>query len=136
MKLLRFGPRGAERPGILDRNGVIRDLGGVVEDIGPESLADGLMQRLKGIAVTSLPAIAPEVRIGAPISRVGNFIGVGLNYVDHAAELGQPLPKEPILFSKAPGCLSGPYDPVIIPRGAAKVDWEVELAVVIGKPAS
>jgi 2-keto-4-pentenoate hydratase/2-oxohepta-3-ene-1,7-dioic acid hydratase in catechol pathway len=135
MKLVRHGALGAERPGLIDGEGRIRDLGDVVEDIGPESLARGLVQRVAAINPMSLPEVSGPVRIGAPVSRVGNFIAVGLNYADHAAESNMPAPKEPILFSKAPNCLAGPNDDLTIPKGSAKTDWEVELAIVIGRRA-
>lgn len=135
MKLLRHGPRGAERPGLIDRDGTVRDLGDVIEDIGPPSLAGGVIERLRALDPTSLPEVPGGVRIGACVSRVGNFIAVGLNYADHAAESNMPAPVEPILFSKAPSCLSGPDDDVIVPRGSEKTDWEVELAIVIGRRA-
>jgi len=135
MKLLRFGTKGAERPGLLDQEGRIRDLSGVVEDITPESLAAGLIDRVRAVDASSLPVVDGDVRIGSPISRVGNFIAIGLNYADHAAESNMAVPVEPILFSKAPSCLSGPNDDIMVPRGSEKMDWEVELAVVIGRRA-
>ena len=136
MKVLRFGLPGQERPGILDKSGAIRDASSVGGDITPENIEDGLFDRLAKVSLASLPLVPAGVRIGAPIARTGNFIGVGLNYADHAAEIGQALPKEPILFNKAPNSLSGPNDPILVPKDAAKLDWEVELAVVIGKRTS
>jgi 2-keto-4-pentenoate hydratase/2-oxohepta-3-ene-1,7-dioic acid hydratase in catechol pathway len=135
VKLLRYGDRGRERPGLVDRNGRIRDLGGVVDDIGPESLADGVIERVRALDPASLPEVPPGVRIGPCVSRVGHFIAVGLNYADHAAESNMAAPAEPILFSKAPSSLSGPDDDLAVPIGSSKVDWEVELAVVIGRRA-
>jgi 2,4-diketo-3-deoxy-L-fuconate hydrolase len=136
MKLLRFGPKGAEKPGILDAGGRIRDLSGKVEDIAPASIGAGILDRIRSINPESLP-LAPEgVRIGPCIATTGHFIAIGLNYADHAAETGAKPPAEPIVFSKAPTSLSGPDDPVIIPKGSTKTDWEVELAIVIGKRTS
>jgi 2-keto-4-pentenoate hydratase/2-oxohepta-3-ene-1,7-dioic acid hydratase in catechol pathway len=135
MRLLRYGPRGTERPGILDADGVIRDLSATVPDISPESLAGGMIDRVRRIDPKTLPAVSGDVRIGACISRVGHFIGVGLNYFDHAAELNSPPPAEPILFTKSPGSLSGPNDDIPAPHGWAKMDWECELALVVGKRA-
>lgn len=133
MKLLRFGELGLEKPGILDGNGVIRDASSIVADYSPETVSLELLSILRDIDPTTLPAVPAGARIGAPVSRIGHFIAIGLNYADHAAETGAPIPKEPIVFSKAPSCLSGPNDDVMLPKGSAKSDWEVELAVVIGK---
>ncbi len=136
MKLLRFGPQGAEKPGILDKDGKIRDLTGKVDDITPASLAAGIIDRIRGINPETLPLAPAGVRIGSCVASTSHFIAIGLNYADHAAETGAKPPVEPIIFSKAPTSLSGPNDPVIIPRGSQKTDWEVELAIVIGKRAS
>lgn len=136
MKLLRHGPKGAERPGLLDSEGKLRDLGALVEDFTPESLAGGVIERLQGVDPATRPEVPAGTRIAAPLSRVGNFIAVGLNYADHARESNMPPPVEPILFSKAPSCLSGPDDDVVVPRGSLKMDWEVELAIVIGRRAA
>lgn len=133
MKLLRFGAKGQERPGLLAANGVIRDLSSVVPDLTPETIGPELRTRLAAIDPATLPAADPAARIGAPVARTGHFIAIGLNYADHAAESGLPIPAEPVLFSKAPSCLSGPYDDVVIPPGSTKLDWEAELAVVIGE---
>lgn len=133
MKLLRFGDLGREKPGLLDKDGTIRDASSVVADYSPETISHELLTILRGIDPASLPAAPKGVRIGAPVSRIGHFIAIGLNYADHAAETGAPIPKEPIVFSKAPSCLSGPNDDVMLPKGSVKSDWEVELAVVIGK---
>ncbi|MCX5515191.1 2-hydroxyhepta-2,4-diene-1,7-dioate isomerase [Kaistia algarum] len=135
MKLLRFGAAGAEKPGLLDKDGTIRDLSGVVSDISPETLKDGAIDKIAKVDPASLPAVDPGVRIGPVVSRTGNFIAVGLNYVDHAIETNSPIPAEPILFNKTPNCIIGPNDPVTIPKGSQKTDWEVELAIVIGKTA-
>ncbi|MDN2581606.1 fumarylacetoacetate hydrolase family protein [Aquibium sp. ELW1220] len=133
MKLVRFGPAGHEKPGIVDAGGTIRDVSSIVPDFGPETISPALKDRLAGIDPTSLPAAPEGARIGAPVSRIGHFIAIGLNYADHAAETGAAIPKEPIVFSKAPSCLSGPNDDVLMPRGSVKLDWEVELAIVIGE---
>jgi len=136
MKLLRYGPKGREKPGLLDKDGGIRDLSGILPDIDKATLGSGEVAKLKKVDPESLPKVPRRPRIGAPIAAVGNFIAIGLNYVDHAKETGAAIPTEPILFNKAPSCLSGPYDDLVLPRGSKKTDWEVELAVVIGKGGS
>jgi len=136
MKLLRFGAAGAEKPGLLDKDGTIRDLSGVVSDITPETLKNGAIAKIAAIDPATLPAVEAGVRLGPIVNGVRNFIAVGLNYVDHAHETGSPIPSEPILFNKAPNCIVGPNDTVIIPKNSQKTDWEVELAIVIGKTAS
>ena len=136
MKLLRFGEPGAEKPGAVDADGRIRDLSSVISDITADTIADGSFARLAGVDLTALPVVADGVRIGPPIRRIGNFLAIGLNYADHAEETGAEIPAEPILFNKAPSCISGPYDDVILPPDSEKSDWEVELAFVIGKEAS
>ncbi|MEO8667972.1 MAG: fumarylacetoacetate hydrolase family protein [Bauldia sp.] len=136
MKLLRFGPKGREKPGLLDKDGVIRDLSGVISDIDRKTLASGEVARLKKVKPESLPKVTRKVRIGSPIAEVRNFIAIGLNYADHAKETNSPIPGEPIIFNKAPGCLQGPDDDVVIPKDSKKTDWEVELAVIIGKGGS
>jgi 2,4-diketo-3-deoxy-L-fuconate hydrolase len=135
MKLVRFGQPGQEKPGIIDSNGAIRDLSGVLPDFNAETLSSGFAA-LRKIDPASLPAVPSGTRLGPCVPRVGHFIAVGLNYADHAAETGAPIPAEPILFSKAPSCIVGPNDDVIIPRGSEKTDWEVEIAIVIGRRAS
>lgn len=135
MKLLRFGEQGSERPGIFDDDGVVRDLSGFVEDISGEVLLNENLQKLKAHDLQTLPIVASDVRLGPCVSGVGKFICIGLNYSDHAKEAGQDVPSEPIMFMKATSAISGPNDPIIIPRGSQKTDWEVELGVVIGKPA-
>lgn len=135
MKLLRFGAKGAEKPGLLDASGQIRDLSGVVDDIAGEVLLPEGLARLAAIDPASLPAVAGSPRIGPCVGRVGKFLCIGLNYSDHAAESGLPVPAEPVLFMKATSAIVGPYDDLEIPRGSEKTDWEVELAVIIGKPA-
>jgi 2-keto-4-pentenoate hydratase/2-oxohepta-3-ene-1,7-dioic acid hydratase in catechol pathway len=136
MKLVRFGAAGAEKPGLIDADGKVRDLSGVVPDISGDVLGRTGLERLRALDPKSQP-LAPEgSRFGACVGRVGNFIAVGLNYADHAAESGMAVPAEPVLFNKAPSCIVGPDDTVLIPRGSEKTDWEVELAVVIGERAS
>ncbi len=135
MKLLRYGPKGNEKPGILDKNGKIRDLSGRLGDLAGESVGVERLNELAGIDPASLPEVEGTPRIGPCLAWVPNFYCIGLNYARHAAEAGMELPGEPILFSKATSALSGPCDPVIIPRGSEKTDWEVELGVVIGRRA-
>jgi 2-keto-4-pentenoate hydratase/2-oxohepta-3-ene-1,7-dioic acid hydratase in catechol pathway len=135
MKLLRYGAPGAEKPGLLDSTGAIRDLSGVVPDIAGDALLPESLARLRKIDPASLPRVSGTPRIGPCVGRVGKFIAIGLNYSDHAAESGMPVPKEPIVFMKATSCIVGPNDNIEIPRGSQKTDWEVELGVVIGKPA-
>lgn len=135
MKLVRFGAKGSEKPGLVDADGKIRDLSAHVGDITGETLAPESLMRLRAIDPRSLP-VAPEgVRIGAPVARSWSFIAVGLNYADHAKETGQEIPAEPILFNKLGNTISGPYDDVIYPRGADRMDWECEIAFVVGKRA-
>jgi 2-keto-4-pentenoate hydratase/2-oxohepta-3-ene-1,7-dioic acid hydratase in catechol pathway len=135
MKLLRYGLLGQEKPGAVDANGQIRDLSEVVPDIAEEVLLPESIERLKNTDLTILPRVDPKVRIGPCVGHVGKFICVGLNYADHAAEAGAAVPSEPVLFMKATSAICGPNDDVVIPRGSEKTDWEVELGVVIGKPA-
>jgi 2-keto-4-pentenoate hydratase/2-oxohepta-3-ene-1,7-dioic acid hydratase in catechol pathway len=136
MKLVRFGKAGKEKPGLLDGAGKLRDLSEIVDDINADTLAPRALARLAKLKPESLPAVRGAPRIGPCVARVGNFVAVGLNYADHAAESGQPVPKEPVLFTKAPSCIVGPNDDVVIPKGSTKTDWEVELAIVIGTRAS
>jgi len=135
MKLVRYGAKGAEKPGLLDASGQLRDLSSEVEDFHPHLLTLELTGRLSRIDPAKLPAVTGNPRFGAPLRRPGHFIAIGLNYADHAAESNMPVPAEPVLFSKAPSCVSGPDDDVIVPKGSRKLDWEVELAFVIGKRA-
>jgi 2-keto-4-pentenoate hydratase/2-oxohepta-3-ene-1,7-dioic acid hydratase in catechol pathway len=134
MKLLRYGPAGQEKPGLLDSNNQIRDLSGVVPDIAREALLPDALDRLRKLDPASLPAVGGTPRIGPCVGQVGKFICVGLNYSDHAAESGMAVPAEPILFMKATSSIVGPDDDILLPRGSQKTDWEVELGVVIGKP--
>ena len=135
MKIVRFGEPGREKPGIVDDAGTIRDVSGTVPDVDSDLLSSGFAA-LKGIDLASLPAVPAGTRLGPPVARVGHFIAIGLNYADHAAETGAEIPKEPIIFSKAPSCIVGPNDDVIIPKASTKTDWEVEIAIVIGRRAS
>ncbi|HUL64756.1 MAG TPA: fumarylacetoacetate hydrolase family protein [Burkholderiaceae bacterium] len=135
MKLVRFGDAGKEKPGLIDADGVLRDLSKVVPDIGPAQLGDASLARLRKVDVKRLPAVKGSPRLGPPLSGVGKFVAIGLNYSDHAAESGMAIPKEPVIFMKAVTCIQGPDDPVMLPRGSKKGDWEVELGVVIGTRA-
>lgn len=135
MKLLRHGPQGQERPGILDAQGRIRDLSGIVPDIAGDVLLPDSLQKLAKQDVDQLPIVPGAPRIGPCVGKVGKFVCIGLNYADHAAESNLPIPKEPIVFMKATSAIIGPNDAVEIPRKSHKTDWEVELGVVIGKPA-
>ena len=136
MKLVRFGPPSQEKPGLVDTDGTIRDLSGVVSDIDGTTLSRQSLDRLRGMDARSLPAAPAGARIGPCVGNVRNFIAVGLNFADHAAETNSPIPAEPILFNKAPSCIVGPNDDIVIPRGSQKTDWEVELCIVIGERAS
>ncbi|MRV73334.1 2-hydroxyhepta-2,4-diene-1,7-dioate isomerase [Duganella sp. FT92W] len=135
MKLVRYGRPGKEKPGLIDDEGKLRDLSGVIDDIGPEQLSDKVLRKLAKIPHEDLPLVRGNPRFGVPVSKVGKFIGIGLNYYDHAAEMELPIPEEPIVFMKAISCLSGPDDPVMLPKGSKKTDWEVELGVIIGARA-
>ena len=135
MKLLRYGNPGQEKPGMLDQNGTIRDLSNIVEDIAGEVLLPEGLEKLKNLDPGSLPTIEGSPRMGACVSGIGKFICIGLNYSDHAEETGASVPSEPIIFSKVTSAVCGPDDDIIIPRNSVKTDWEVELGVVIGKPA-
>ncbi|MGQ0566833.1 MAG: fumarylacetoacetate hydrolase family protein [Gemmobacter sp.] len=135
MKLLRWGPAGAERPGMLDAGGTARDLTGLVPDIGGAVLSDTGLAMLRGLDAAALPAVPAGARIGPCVAGTGKFICIGLNYADHAEESGMQVPPEPVIFMKATSAIVGPDDPIVIPRGAEKMDWEVELAVIIGTKA-
>ncbi|MCO5092902.1 fumarylacetoacetate hydrolase family protein [Bosea sp. (in: a-proteobacteria)] len=136
MKLLRYGAPGQEKPALLDGKGGLRDLSGVIPDLTGKALTSASLARIRALAPESLPLVAGSPRLGACVGDVRNFIAVGLNFADHAAETGSAIPKEPILFNKAPNCIVGPNDDVIIPKGSQKTDWEVELAIVIGDGGS
>ena len=133
MKLCRYGTRGAEKPGLIDANGRIRDLSGVIADVTPADVTPEALARLAALDPASLPLVEGEPRYGVPVAGIGKFIAIGLNYADHAKEAGLEPPPEPIFFTKAISCLTGPNDPVMIPKDSQKTDWEVELGVVIGK---
>ena len=133
MKLLRYGPQGQEKPGLLDADGNIRDLSAHVADLSGATLTD--LDRLKSIDPASLPKVDGNPRLGPCVSGTGKFICIGLNYADHAAESGMQVPPEPVIFMKATSAICGPNDPILIPRTSQKTDWEVELGVVIGKSA-
>ena len=135
MKLLRFGEMGQEKPGILDSNGKIRDLSGHISDINGETISEDGLNRISSINQMSLPIVPEGIRLGACVGSIGKFLCIGLNYSDHAAESGMPVPKEPILFSKATSAVVGPNDDVEIPRNSVETDWEVELGIIIGKKA-
>jgi ureidoglycolate lyase len=133
MKLVRYGPAGAEKPGIVDTNGTLRDLSGIIDDVAGETLSRAGLEKLRSISTATLPEVRNSERIGPCVGKVGKFICVGLNYADHAKESGAEPPKEPVLFMKATSAICGPNDDVIIPRNSKKTDWEVELGVVIGQ---
>ena len=133
MKLVRHGLAGHERPGLVDAQGRIRDLGDHCDDFGPQFFAGDGLRGLQSVDVQRLPVVAEGTRLGPCVAQPGNFIAVGLNYVQHAIETNAPIPKDPILFNKAPSCICGPNDTVRLPKGSTKTDWEVELALVIGK---
>ena len=135
MKLVRYGNPGKEKPGLIDAEGKLRDLSAHVKDIGPAQLSDTALAKLRKIKTASLPLVKGSPRMGCPLTGTPKFIAIGLNYADHAAESGAPIPKEPIIFMKAIGCIQGPNDPVMLPKGSVKTDWEVELGVVIGTRA-
>ena len=135
MKLLRYGPRGKEKPGILDRNGNLRDLSGVIADISPDQLAPAALDRVRKLDPASLPPVTGSPRLGVPLGGIGKLVCIGLNYHDHANETGNPIPKEPVIFMKATSSLTGPNDDVMLPKAATKGDWEVELGIVIGTTA-
>jgi 5-carboxymethyl-2-hydroxymuconate isomerase len=136
MKLVRFGAAGSEKPGLLDKNGKIRDLSGVLKDITPEHLSPAGLKKLAGVDTASLPEASGNPRLGVPYTGISKIVAIGLNYRDHAAEVGAPIPAEPVVFMKALSSLSGPNDPVVLPKGHTKTDWEVELGLVIGSKAS
>jgi 2,4-diketo-3-deoxy-L-fuconate hydrolase len=135
MKLVRYGHAGREKPGMLDAHGALRDLSQVVNDIAGDALTNESIRRLRALDPDALPKVEGAPRLGGPVGRVGKIICVGLNYADHAAESGQPVPDQPVLFMKATSAIVGAFDDVVIPPGAIKVDWEVELGVVIGDVA-
>jgi 2,4-diketo-3-deoxy-L-fuconate hydrolase len=135
MKLLRYGPSGHEKPGLLDADGRIRDLSSIVSNIDSGVLAPSRLTHLRGFDPVKLPLVRATPRLGVPYTGIGKFIAIGLNYSDHAAESGMPVPAEPIVFMKATTCITGPNDGIVLPKGSTKTDWEVELGVVIGAKA-
>jgi ureidoglycolate lyase len=136
MKLVRHGERGAEHPGLIDKNGVIRDLSAVIPDINRATIAPSQLDELRSLLVQALPAVPAGARLGPPVADVGKIICVGLNYHDHAEESGMDVPDEPVLFTKAVSAINGPNDTIVLPKNASKGDWEVELVAVIGREAS
>ena len=132
MKLLRYGPAGEEKPGLLDQDGTIRDLSSVIDDVNGGTLSPESIERLSGIEPGSLPAVTAEPRLGTCVGNIGKLVCIGLNYSDHAKESGMPIPTEPIVFMKATSCISGPNDDIELVRGSQKTDWEAELGIVIG----
>ena len=136
MKLVRFGPRGSEKPGLIDSAGELRDLSDHIRDIEGDVLSDSGLGGLASVDPSSLPLVSEKQRLGCPVAGTRHFIAIGLNYSDHAAESNMPIPSEPILFTKAVGCIQGPDDEVRKPRGSTKMDWEVELGIVIGRRTS
>jgi 2-keto-4-pentenoate hydratase/2-oxohepta-3-ene-1,7-dioic acid hydratase in catechol pathway len=135
MKLVRYGNPGKEKPGLIDADGKLRDLSAVVADIGPAQLSDAALAKIRKLNPAKLPLVRGKPRMGCPVAGIGKFIAIGLNYADHAAESGVPVPKEPVVFMKATSCIQGPDDQVMLPKGSVKSDWEVELGVVIGARA-
>ena len=135
MKLVRYGNPGKEKPGLIDAEGKLRDLSAVIKDVTPDQLGDAALAKLGKLKTDKLPLVKGKPRVGSPVANVGKFIAIGLNYADHAAESNLPIPKEPIVFMKATTCIQGPNDPVMLPKGSVKTDWEVELGVVIGTKA-
>ena len=135
MKLLRLGNIGSEKPALIDSQNNFRDLSSIIDDLNPETLNFDIFEKIKKININDLPKLDPKVRIGACVSKPSKFIGIGLNFKDHAEEQNLPIPKEPIIFSKFTSCIVGPNDPIIVPKGSQHTDWEVELGFVIGKRA-
>jgi ureidoglycolate lyase len=135
MKLVRYGRPGAERPGAIDADGELHDLGRVIKDVTPAALAPSMLKKLRAANLARLPVVRGRPRLGCPLAGMGKMVCIGLNYTDHAAEVGMALPKEPTLFIKAPSAICGPDDPIVRPRGAMKLDYEVELGVVLGRDA-
>ena len=136
MKLVRYGPAGKEKPGLIDADGKLRDLSKKVKDINGASLAPAELAKLKKLDVKKLPLVKGKPRLGSCVAKPSQFVAIGLNYVDHAKETGAPIPENPIVFFKSPGCMVGPDDNVMVPRNSTQLDWEVELGIVIGRKAS
>ena len=135
MKLVRYGNPGKEKPGLIDAEGILRDLSAVVKDIGAEQLSPAALAKISKLKTDKLPLVKGKPRFGSPIANVGKFIAIGLNYTDHAEESGMPIPAEPVVFMKANSCVVGPNDDIMLPKGSVKTDWEVELGIVIGSKA-
>ena len=135
MKLVRYGAKGAEKPGLIDKTGQLRDLSAQIRDLDGEAYSPASLKKLAALDPASLPAVGGNPRLGAPVTGISKFVAIGLNYTDHAKETGNPIPTEPIFFLKANTALSGPNDPVEKPRGSTKLDWEVEIAAIIGTRA-
>jgi 2-keto-4-pentenoate hydratase/2-oxohepta-3-ene-1,7-dioic acid hydratase in catechol pathway len=135
MKLVRYGTPGKEKPGLIDAAGKLRDLSKVIADVTPDQLSDKALAKLAKLNTDKLPLVKGKPRMGCPVAGIGKFLAIGLNYADHAAEAGMPIPKEPIVFTKAISCIQGPNDDVMLPKGSTKTDWEVELGIVIGTEA-
>jgi 2-keto-4-pentenoate hydratase/2-oxohepta-3-ene-1,7-dioic acid hydratase in catechol pathway len=135
MKLVRYGNPGKEKPGLIDAAGKLRELSKVIDDVTPDQLSDKVLAKLAKLNTDKLPLVKGKPRLGCPVANVGKFLGIGLNYADHAAEAGLPVPTEPIVFMKANSCIQGPNDDVMLPKGSTKADWEVELGIVIGTEA-
>jgi len=135
MKLVRYGNPGKEKPGLIDADGKLRDLSAVVKDFDGGSLGDATLAKIRRLKTDKLPLVKGSPRMGAPVANVGKYIAIGLNYRDHAAEAGMPVPKEPIIFMKANSCIQGPNDDVMLPKGSVKGDWEIEIGIVIGTRA-
>ncbi len=135
MKLVRYGNPGKEKPGLIDAAGKLRDLSKVITDVTPDQLSDKALAKLAKLNTDKLPLVKGKPRMGCPVAGIGKFLAIGLNYADHAAEAGMPIPKEPIVFTKAISCIQGPNDDVMLPKGSTKTDWEVELGIVIGTEA-
>ena len=135
MKLCRLGEIGKEKPAIIDKENNYRDLSSIIKDLNPETLNFDTIKKISDTDIASLPKLDSSLRIGACVSKPSKFIGIGLNFKDHAEEQNLPIPKEPIIFSKFTSCISGPNDPIIVPKGSNHKDWEVELGFVIGKKA-
>ena len=135
MKLVRYGNPGKEKPGLIDAEGKLRDLSKVIKDVGPAELSDKVLAKLSKLKADNLPLVKGSPRIGCPVTGIGKYVAIGLNYRDHAAEAGMPIPKEPIVFMKATSCIQGPNDDVMLPKGSVKMDWEIEIGIVIGTTA-
>ena len=135
MKLVRYGAVGKEKPGLIDAQGKLRDLSAVVKDFSGDQLGEALLAKLRKLKTDKLPLVRGTPRMGCPVANVGKYVAIGLNYRDHAAESGMPIPKEPIIFMKANSCVQGPNDDVMLPKGSVKSDWEIELGIVIGTRA-